>query len=272
MIKKQITSLLLSGTILIGGAAGTTDCSNAMSMTATAAETNASAYTVNITLMQFHSEGKSMGNEAMKPEAHVVVAEDGSAQIQIDMTTLTYLNQLGYLGSLKKVTSVLEENKYHYPTKIETEDATVLEEYVGVYDSFNDTNSEYADVNVVGKWYPKKIGIPINFEEKEDDILVQVYVPVMESIMPGGGTKFAVLDIDWDSLAVYEPETLSGDVNGDNEFNVADVIALQKWLLAVPDTHLANWKAADLCEDDRLDVFDLCLMKRELIAKNTNQE
>jgi len=42
---------------------------------------------------------------------------------------------------------------------------------------------------------------------------------------------------------------------------------LQKWLLAVPDTHLANWKAANFCYDDRLDVFDLCLMKRQLIAE-----
>lgn len=130
MITKQITSLLIAGVILINGAVGMTDCSNAISMTVSAAEANTSKYTVNITLMQFHSEEKSMGNESMKPEAHIVVAEGGSAQIQIDMTTLTYLNQLGYLGSLTKVTSVLEENKYHYPTKIETEDATVLEESV----------------------------------------------------------------------------------------------------------------------------------------------
>ena len=58
---------------------------------------------------------------------------------------------------------------------------------------------------------------------------------------------------------------VKGDVNADGIFNIADVIALQKWLLAVPDTHLANWKAADLCEDEKLNVFDLCLMKRKLI-------
>ena len=56
-----------------------------------------------------------------------------------------------------------------------------------------------------------------------------------------------------------------GDVNLDGSFNVADVVLLQKWLLAVPDVKLANWKAADLCEDGRLDVFDLCLMKRLLL-------
>lgn len=59
--------------------------------------------------------------------------------------------------------------------------------------------------------------------------------------------------------------TIKGDVNMDGRFDVADVVLLQKWLLAVPNTHLADWKAADLCADDRLDVFDLCLMKRELL-------
>ena len=60
---------------------------------------------------------------------------------------------------------------------------------------------------------------------------------------------------------------LMGDLNDDSSFNVADVVLLQKWLLAVPNTHLANWKAANFCEDDRLDVFDLTLMKRALLAK-----
>lgn len=63
------------------------------------------------------------------------------------------------------------------------------------------------------------------------------------------------------------PNSVMGDVNADGAFDIADVVLLQKWLLAVPDTHLAGWKAADLCEDDRLDVFDLCLMKRELVNR-----
>ena len=61
--------------------------------------------------------------------------------------------------------------------------------------------------------------------------------------------------------------TATGDVNGDGAFNVSDVVLLQKWLLSVPDTHLENWKSADLCEDDKLDVFDLCFMKRELLSQ-----
>lgn len=60
-------------------------------------------------------------------------------------------------------------------------------------------------------------------------------------------------------------EIVAGDVNGDSELSIADLVLFQKWLLAVSDTHLGNWKAADLCEDNRLDVFDLCLMRRALI-------
>ena len=46
---------------------------------------------------------------------------------------------------------------------------------------------------------------------------------------------------------------------------ISDVFLIYKWLLAVPNTHFAKWKAADMCEDDRLDVFDLCMMKHKLI-------
>lgn len=41
--------------------------------------------------------------------------------------------------------------------------------------------------------------------------------------------------------------------------------------MAVPNTYLADWKAADLCEDNRLDVFDLCLMKRALLEKMNDE-
>lgn len=72
----------------------------------------------------------------------------------------------------------------------------------------------------------------------------------------------------WDLIEVtIEKPEVACDVNMDGSFNVADVVLLQKWLLAVPDTHLPNWKAADLCDDDKLNVFDLCLMKRALLEQ-----
>ncbi len=61
--------------------------------------------------------------------------------------------------------------------------------------------------------------------------------------------------------------SIKGDCNGDDEFSFADVVLLQKWILAVPDTHLVNWSTADLCKDNTLDVFDLTMMKRMLLTK-----
>ena len=58
-----------------------------------------------------------------------------------------------------------------------------------------------------------------------------------------------------------------GDVNADGEFNIADVVTLQNWLLQKSGAQLKNWKAADLCTDGKLNVFDLCLMKREFVNK-----
>ena len=64
---------------------------------------------------------------------------------------------------------------------------------------------------------------------------------------------------------VYENEVIIGDVNADGDFNVADIVMLQKWLSADRNTELANWKAGDLCEDGVIDVFDLVAMRRELL-------
>ena len=75
----------------------------------------------------------------------------------------------------------------------------------------------------------------------------------------GDGQKFII------EPASIEKKTVIGDVNADGTFSIADVVLLQKWLLAVPNVTLPNWKAADLCEDGRLDVFDLCMMKRLLL-------
>lgn len=64
----------------------------------------------------------------------------------------------------------------------------------------------------------------------------------------------------------YGAPVVRGDVNSDGEFNISDVVLLQKWLLAMPDTQLSDWNRADLCRDGRLDTSDLCLMKQLLIS------
>ena len=58
---------------------------------------------------------------------------------------------------------------------------------------------------------------------------------------------------------------IKGDVNGDDEFSVADLAVMQRFLLG--SGSLTNWQNGDLCRDNRIDVFDLCLM-RKLILNN----
>ena len=58
---------------------------------------------------------------------------------------------------------------------------------------------------------------------------------------------------------------VSGNINGDTEFNIADVVTFQKWLHGSADVEIWNWEQADYNLDGKLDVFDLSLMKRELM-------
>lgn len=60
---------------------------------------------------------------------------------------------------------------------------------------------------------------------------------------------------------VYVPAFISGDINSDGVCNISDTVLLQKWLLTIPNTHLANWKSADLNTDGKLNGFDLALMR-----------
>lgn len=58
---------------------------------------------------------------------------------------------------------------------------------------------------------------------------------------------------------------LSGDINADGELNILDIILLQKWIKAIPDTKIADWQAGDFYQDGKLDIFDFCKMKYMLL-------
>ena len=56
-----------------------------------------------------------------------------------------------------------------------------------------------------------------------------------------------------------------GDVSGDGNFNVADIVLFQRWLLGQKPENFKNWQAADMDGSGELDVFDLAKMKRYLV-------
>ncbi|MBQ7012523.1 MAG: dockerin type I repeat-containing protein [Oscillospiraceae bacterium] len=103
--------------------------------------------------------------------------------------------------------------------------------------------------------------LAVHLTDTKDTTISVACIPLKEGETHPSWTPSVKAISEWTS------QTIAGDVNADGAFNVADVVALQKWLLAVADTKLANWQAGDFCNDGRLDAFDLCLMKRELLKK-----
>lgn len=67
----------------------------------------------------------------------------------------------------------------------------------------------------------------------------------------------------YDQTAEPGTKVLSGDANNDGKVSIADAVMLQNWLLGAGD--LTCWHNVDLCKDERIDVFDLCLLKRMII-------
>lgn len=61
-----------------------------------------------------------------------------------------------------------------------------------------------------------------------------------------------------------EKKTVIGDVNADGKFTIADILMMQKFLLG--SGNLTDWKAGDLCEDERIDVFDMVMMRNLIIG------
>lgn len=68
-------------------------------------------------------------------------------------------------------------------------------------------------------------------------------------------------------IAVYGTESafVPGDADDDGSLTVSDILMVEKWLLGYGE--ITNWKNADLFDDERLDVYDLCLIRKELIRQ-----
>ena len=86
-----------------------------------------------------------------------------------------------------------------------------------------------------------------------------VRMQTFETYAAENGFKFTVLDDN------PPPANVRGDVNNDGVFDVSDAVLLQRWLLAIPDSQLDNWQAADFHEDGKLNAIDLSKMTDELI-------
>ena len=116
--------------------------------------------------------------------------------------------------------------------------------------------SEKGTIPVTADPLDFKLVIPDEYEIPKDGFGVELKNAYMTITVVNG----EAYDIEYRVAA-----KLSGDVNDDSEFNTADLVTLQKWLLGKSYTVLKNWKAADYCNDNVIDSFDLCLMRKALI-------
>ena len=107
-----------------------------------------------------------------------------------------------------------------------------------------------------------------------DDLSERMYCDSIESWSNNEASLSANASLAWivsflQDVAPSESAVtdVMGDVDNDGKFAISDVVTFQKWLLGNKNYKLANWKAADFCKDNRLDIFDLSVMRKELINK-----
>lgn len=79
------------------------------------------------------------------------------------------------------------------------------------------------------------------------------------------GNDGSIKEIDESEVIELNP----GDCNLDGTVSVADMIMLQKYLLG--KSALTCWQNADLCTDNRINAFDLCIMKQTLLEQSASQ-
>ena len=147
------------------------------------------------------------GNTVKEKDPLYLVVKDGKVSIRMHFVSLTSdLNGTaftGYLGELKYYPDYDDTTKE--PGKDEKlADAIVEASYEG-YDEYNHPNWG-SDSYMKGKSYPEIVSIPVELEDNE--IWVQVYVPVMEGITAGSGTQNARLRLDWGSVKQVRDESV----------------------------------------------------------------
>lgn len=110
----------------------------------------------------------------------------------------------------------------------------------------------------------------LTFVSNNKDVAVVSKSGVVTAVGEGSAI-ISVINSDGDvaqmKLTVVKPNSI-GDCNDDGTFSIADIVVLQKWLLN-EDEFIADWKAADVDGDGILDVYDLCLMRKKFVQKNS---
>lgn len=113
---------------------------------------------------------------------------------------------------------------------------------------------------------------PVSYKEYEneywDDYIVVCFEMPADSYLEicNYGYHFESLGIYISDENCNVNEGFKGDVNKDGEINIADLVILQKWLVGNGDG-LGCWQLADICDDNRIDAFDMVMLRKLIIAE-----
>ena len=147
-------------------------------------------------------------------------------------------------------------------------------EFVGTYGSIGylapaHENIKYVDLRTL------EIGDVIDrdtyllcYDYETSGILTPIFVPEYYDKVGEGTIKLKSINPETKEAeleAVAEEKSAAGDANGDGKMTIADAVSLTNWIMGVSDAKLENPDAADLCKDGKIDVFDLCLLREELV-------
>lgn len=133
---------------------------------------------------------------------------------------------------------------------------------------YTPTGKEIEDYNDLCFVAPLLISSACGNNTQWHDNIRDVVLEYGDDVYYGDTIKMLCLIVDDGGWIVPETKsTLMGDVNADGVFNIADIVMMHEWLLCKGS--LTDWKAGDFCKDGKIDVFDLCLMRREFSSKKT---
>lgn len=110
----------------------------------------------------------------------------------------------------------------------------------------------------------------LTYESNDTDVVI-VSKSGLVTAVGTGSAIVSVINKDYDVVqlkidVVSTASSVSGDCDGNGSVEIADAVMLQKWLLGSLE-ELTYWQNVDLCEDGKIDVFDM-IQLRKLIIEN----
>ena len=167
-------------------------------------------YSIDVKATNFATGGPSMAAAAIKAEETKLIVKDGKYSVDITFQPISRdMNGKqfkGYLGDLKYYDSNIEKQNVNSSTPKE---ATIVESYKETEkdDYFDTYKSKYPE----RKAYPKVMSYSIDKNKIDSNNKLEtyneVYVPVMDSLMPGFGLGNQKLTLTFDFNTIKEKVT-----------------------------------------------------------------